>query len=431
MAKIQTVAKTHVGQVRDHNEDTFIVGLDPVSDVWVLSFDEQEVNSIGAVFVVADGMGGENAGEIASEIAVQSIRTFIQAELRKEEVLPLNKILESSLIYAHNCIKDACRDNADYIGMGTTATVCMIQNDRLYVTWIGDSRVYRYSKHGRVHALPFHYNNLDILSEDHSKVWQMMRQGQISLEEARTHQESNIITQSLGDLFRTPQPESREYPIFKDDHILICSDGLNGMLSDPTIERIFTAGIETLDKMAEQMIIEANLAGGHDNITLILTKVTDGLPYSEEIVQKGGGEKTVKTEILTKKNFNFWNEIIIIGVACLLCFFAWQNKEKINGVYKNWRTPSDSTVIDSKTIIRQDSVSNNDKGEKSKNNLYIHPKPSENSPEQEKVMDNDKPSIKNVPDDEKTIIMNKEPIVKPAVKLDSIIKNRPDSIKQN
>ena len=164
MAKIQTVAKTHVGQVRDHNEDTFIVGLDPVSDVWVLSFDEQEVNSIGAVFVVADGMGGENAGEIASEIAVQSIRTFIQAELRKEEVLPLNKILESSLIYAHNCIKDACRDNADYIGMGTTATVCMIQNDRLYVTWIGDSRVYRYSKHGRVHALPFHYNNLDILS---------------------------------------------------------------------------------------------------------------------------------------------------------------------------------------------------------------------------------------------------------------------------
>lgn len=66
------------------------------------------------------------------------------------------------------------------------------------------------------------------------------------------------------------------------------------MLSDPTIERIFTAGIETLDKMAEQMIIEANLAGGHDNITLILTKVTDGLPYSEEI-EKGGGEKTVKT----------------------------------------------------------------------------------------------------------------------------------------
>lgn len=110
------------------------------------------------------------------------------------------------MIYAHNCIKDACRDNADYIGMGTTATVCMLKDNKVYVSWIGDTRVYRYSKHGRVHALPYHFKNLDILSEDHSKVWQMMQQGQITLEGARTHEQSNIITQSLGDLLEHHNP---------------------------------------------------------------------------------------------------------------------------------------------------------------------------------------------------------------------------------
>jgi protein phosphatase len=361
MAKIQTVAKTHVGQVRDHNEDTFIVGLDPVSDSWLLSFVEQDVHDKGAVFVVADGMGGENAGEIASEIAVQSIRAFIQSELKKEVSQPINKILESSLIYAHNCIKDACRDNADYIGMGTTATVCMIQNDRLYVSWIGDTRVYRYSKHGRVHALPFHYNNLDILSEDHSKVWQMMRQGQISLEEARTHQESNIITQSLGDLFRTPQPESREYPIFQDDHILICSDGLNGMLSDASIERIFTSEVDTLDKMAEQMITEANLAGGHDNITLILTKVTEGMPYSDEIVKKGIGEKTMMTEALPKKRNNLIFYLFLVAAITGVIYWAYKNKDSWLPAISKKPTimPKDTTISEPKNNM--DTI---DKGKK-------------------------------------------------------------------
>jgi len=323
MTKIQAVAKTHVGQVREHNEDSFIVGLDPVADQWVLSFDEIELNPKGAVFVVADGMGGENAGEIASEIAVQSIKAYIQAELKKEQAEPVNKILESSLIYAHNRIKDACRTNADYIGMGTTACVCMLTENKLYISWIGDSRVYRYPKHGRVHGLPYHFGNLEILSEDHSKVWQMMRQGQLTLEETRTHQESNIITQSLGDLFRTPQPESREYPLFQDDHILLCSDGLNGMLSDQKIEELMRSEYGSLDNLAEQLITEANEAGGNDNITLILSRVTEGLPYSDENLLKLTGEKTVKTELIDtpKSNKYLWVSLIMVLVALVLSFF--------------------------------------------------------------------------------------------------------------
>lgn len=346
MTKIQTVAKTHVGQVRDHNEDSFIVGLDPVSDGWMLSTDEFEIGDQGSVLIVADGMGGENAGEIAAEIAVQSIKAFIQAEVKKEAPQAPNKIMESAIIYAHNCIKDACRDNADYIGMGTTVTVCMLQKDKIYVSWIGDTRVYRYSKHGRVHALPYHFNNLEILSEDHSKVWQMMVQGQLSLEDARTHEQSNIITQSLGDLFRTPQPESREYPLFKDDHILICSDGLNGMLSDENMERIFTSDYESLDKIAEQMITEANLAGGHDNITLILTKVTEGIAYSEDIVKKGSGEKTMMTEALPKKKNKILMDFIIAAVLASLIFLGYHFRNQWLPLFKKTNAkPQDTTTI--------------------------------------------------------------------------------------
>jgi serine/threonine protein phosphatase PrpC len=346
MTKIQTVAKTHVGQVRDHNEDSFIVGLNPVSDGWMVSTDEFEIGDKGSVLIVADGMGGENAGEIAAEIAVQSIKAYIQAEVKKEVPQAPNKILESAIIYAHNCIKDACRDNAEYIGMGTTVTVCMLQKDKIFVSWIGDTRVYRYSKHGRVHALPYHFNNLEILSEDHSKVWQMMVQGQLSLEGARTHEQSNIITQSLGDLFHTPQPESREYPLFKDDHILICSDGLNGMLSDENIERIFTSEYESLDKIAEQMITEANLAGGHDNITLILTKVTEGILYSEDIAKKGSGEKTMMTEALPKKKNKVLTDFIIATTLATVLFLGYHYRNQWLPLFKKPNTkPQDTTSI--------------------------------------------------------------------------------------
>lgn len=334
MTKIQTIAKTHVGQVRDHNEDTFIVGLNPAQDTWILNPGEQDITTSGAVFVVADGMGGENAGEIAAEIAVQSIKAYIQSELKKEDQTDISKILESSLIFAHNQIKNACRENADYIGMGTTASVCFIKNDKLFVSWIGDSRVYRYSKHGRVHALPYHYKNLEILSEDHSKVWQMMVHGEITLEGARIHEQSNIITQSLGDLFRTPQPESREYPLFQDDYILICSDGLNGMLSDETIEKIISSENDSPDKIAENMIVEANLAGGHDNITIILVKIIEGVPFNENLTQKSKSENTIKTIAVNNSKRRKLIRYFLEFLVALLLVLSFIHRDKILSAVK-------------------------------------------------------------------------------------------------
>ncbi len=358
MTKLQTVAKTNVGRVRTHNEDSFIVGLDPHSESWILSNDEKIVGNKGVIFVIADGMGGENAGEIASEIAVQSIQAFIKTEITKDEPLPVEQIMEGALIYAHNRIKDACRDNADYIGMGTTATICLIKDDKIYISWIGDSRVYRYSPHGRVHNKPYFFNNLEILSEDHSKVWQMVRQGALkSLEEARVHHESNIITQSLGDLFRTPQPDSACYPIFKDDVILICTDGLNGMLDDETIEKILANQDKSLDLTAEDLISAANAAGGQDNTTLILTKVTDGKPFSAENVIQNSGQKTMKTEVSRKTNkVNLILVAIIIGLVILNILSFVFEQQILNFFSDKGPEKSEQSIPPPSGLIREDSL---------------------------------------------------------------------------
>ena len=353
MTKIQTVAKTHVGRVRDHNEDTFIVGLEPEKFEWVLRSGEAELGEGGAVFVVADGMGGENAGEIASEIAVQSIRAFIHTEAKKGVISNVSMVLESSLIFAHNKIREACKDNSEYAGMGTTATVCMIRDQRIYISWIGDTRVYRFSPHGRIHSLQYHYKNLDILNEDHSKVWQMVKGGHLSLEEARTHQESNIITQSLGDLFRAPYPDSRVYPMFKDDYILICSDGLNGMLSDETLEGFFSSsGEQTLDELADKLINEANKAGGHDNITLILVKVLEGETYNNELINSKQHDKSFKTDFTPAPSRT--RMVVLLTGLLLVMILSYMYRNKLISYIDKSVVPLFQTKRD--TMIQNDSI---------------------------------------------------------------------------
>ena len=352
---IISCAKTHVGRIREHNEDSFIVGLEPDKFEWVLNSDEFVIGDKGSVFVVADGMGGESAGEIASEIAVQSIRAFIHTELNKEEVQPFEKILESALVFAHNKIKDACRNNADYIGMGTTATICLLTSEKIYISWVGDSRVYRYSSEGRIHALPYFFKNLDILTEDHSKVWQMVKQGQIDLEQARTHPESNIITQSLGDIFRTPVPEFREYPLFKNDIFLLCTDGLNGMLSDEQIEKILSSPDEALDKMAEKLVSAANEAGGNDNITIILCKVVDSAPYDSEVMKKTLGTTTLKTEATSRRPMRrtLLTLLLLIAISSISAYLV----SMFNGLIPDFSLrkllPAKDTIV-----MNKDSVTN-------------------------------------------------------------------------
>jgi len=269
-------AKTDVGLVRTNNEDNFIVTSSMGSDNWVVPQEAFNLPADGCAFIVADGMGGASAGEIASELAVQGIRLYLNEKIdSKVGGAALVGIMEEALIVAHKMVVKYGVDNPDSFGLGTTATVCVVKDNRLYISWIGDSRVYRYSQEGRVTNHNYNAGHLEILTNDHSVVWEEVLEGKLTPEQARIAQHSNIITQSLGDAYKTPHPESKTFPLYKGDLIISCSDGLNGELSDVELNTIVESNND-LEQLTNQLIHAAKSAGGKDNITLALCSVLEG-----------------------------------------------------------------------------------------------------------------------------------------------------------
>lgn len=280
MSTIVIQGKTDVGCVRTNNEDNYLVTDNILKDQWSSIDDAVPMDQYGAVLIVADGMGGEVAGELASELAVNSIRDYF-----KKHYLDLtdeSKIIDhmnNALVQAHHAITTYVKNHAEYYGMGTTATINFIKNDKLYISWVGDSRTYRYSKAGRITAHDYYVRDLEILTNDHSQVWMSVLSGNMTPEEARVAPNSNVITQSLGDIYRLPAPEHRVFDLYEGDLILSCSDGLNGMFSDDKLETIVAKHFDSLN-LKEELISSAREHGGEDNITVALCRVVSGNPYS-------------------------------------------------------------------------------------------------------------------------------------------------------
>jgi protein phosphatase len=231
---------TEVGRVRDHNEDSFHVSED------------------GRLLVVADGMGGHRAGEVASELAVQTLVELLAPERRREvdddeacaQLLDTfqeahRRVLETS------AARPACR------GMGTTLIVAWISGNRLRVCHLGDGRCY-VRKDDRLMAI----------TQDHSVIGSLIRAGALSPEAARTHPRRHEILQAVG-LGSGISPEVTSCSLAPGDEILLCSDGLWGMLSDEDILTVLSTG-GSIEERARCLVDRANLAGGHDNITVVL-----------------------------------------------------------------------------------------------------------------------------------------------------------------
>lgn len=287
--KLQIAAQTDLGQIRKINEDSLLVIHDLSSDKKFNENESFELQKFGALLVVADGMGGESSGEIASKIAIISIGEFIKEKISDSiQTYPqILELLNNSLLFANEQILEYVKENPDSFGMGTTAVVGLIYDNNLFISWVGDSRAYRYSSNGRVTSHNFFEGNLEILTNDHSLVWNEVLKGKMTSEEARISSKSNIITQSLGDLYKKPKPDFNVFPIFQDDIILLCSDGLNGMISDESLNNLFEKYPE-IDILQQNLIKTANINGGNDNITLALCKITKG-----QIFTKDSGIETI------------------------------------------------------------------------------------------------------------------------------------------
>lgn len=253
---------------RENNEDNYQVVADIASNRHGFTADEElRLGELGTLLVVCDGMGGMNAGEVASAIAVQTIKDCFAAEKITKEVLSApEKYIVSSIQAADAAIKAESKRNPATEGMGSTIVLAWLLRGKVYVGWCGDSRAYRYNA----------VSGLERLSHDHSYVQELVDTGSITEELAFFHPNNNIITRSLGDPRGAAQPDTKVFDIQQGDIYLLCSDGLCGCLQDHQIQEVIEQHHTTVSECRDALWQADEAAGWHDNVTTVLAQITAG-----------------------------------------------------------------------------------------------------------------------------------------------------------
>jgi serine/threonine protein phosphatase PrpC len=253
--KVRAAAATDVGMVRELNEDS-VLALEYFRD-------SQVEPGQGFFYAVCDGMGGAEAGEMASAIAVTTLRDYVEDKLRRGGAQDLGNMLALALEEANLRIIDYQKAHPEARGMGSTGVVAAITPPNGAVAWVGDSRAYLLE--GGV---------LRQVTKDHSLVQRLVEIGQITAEEARHHEHKNVITRSLGARQSGPAgAESVSFKMRRGDKLLLCSDGLTAHVEDREIDRILRRHRDPNDA-ARELIVAANAGGGTDNISVVVVFAT-------------------------------------------------------------------------------------------------------------------------------------------------------------
>lgn len=234
-------AKTDVGKAREMNQDYYSI---PSSE------------SDLQLYILADGMGGYNGGEIASRLAAETTKNYIQNNFEKIEhdKEAISKLIKDAMEYANMVVYEESKKDENLQGMGTTLDVCFIYNSKIYIGHVGDSRIYLIKK--------------DIarkITKDHSYVQQLVEDKKITREEAEHYPKKNMLLKALG-CTSYVEPDIRARNLEKDDILLMCSDGLTNMVEE---SKIYEVVRENKEKAPEILVNLANNAGGYDNITVI------------------------------------------------------------------------------------------------------------------------------------------------------------------
>lgn len=244
-----------------------------------------ELSPLGCLMVVADGMGGMNAGEVASAIAVDTVKDFFSAGKITPAIAgdhtSRSRYMQQVIVEADRRIKTQAAANADQQGMGSTMIMAWIVGSQMSLVWIGDSRAYRFNPAG----------GLQLVSRDHSYVQELVNNGVISYEDTFEHPQGNIVTRSLGDPSHSALPESKLVDLFTGDIVLLCSDGLSGVVRDvktadengaplpgDTIEDILCANTDSMTRCREQLMAAAERNHWYDNVTVLLCQILEGAP---------------------------------------------------------------------------------------------------------------------------------------------------------
>jgi protein phosphatase len=264
-SKIRCVGMTDTGKVREHNEDTIATDAD-----------------IG-LLVLADGMGGYNAGEVASGIAVKTVLNLIREQVEREDLTVLDKdsgmtrpsiILRDAIHRANKIIYQTARSQPQCEGMGTTIVAALFFDNRVSIAHVGDSRMYRLRS-----------DRFEQVTMDHSLLQELVDRGFYSAEEAQRAANKNYVTRALG-VEPNVEVELQEAAVQKGDVYVLCSDGLSDMVEDDDIHLTISTFSANLDTVAKQLIQLANDNGGRDNVSAVMAQVVDAFPANKGIVDK-------------------------------------------------------------------------------------------------------------------------------------------------
>jgi protein phosphatase len=263
--KLIFVGQTDTGRVREHNEDTI------ASDVDV------------GLLVLADGMGGYNAGEVASGIAVKTITNLVREGLAREDLASIDRstgltrpsiVLRDAITRANKIIYQTARSQAECEGMGTTVVAALFYDNKISIAHVGDSRLYR--QRGSAIAQ---------VTMDHSLLQELVDRGFYSPEEAQRAANKNYVTRALG-VEPQVEVEVQEHPVDKGDVYILCSDGLSDMVEDEDIRLTISTFGANLDTVAKQLIQLANENGGRDNVSVVLAQANEAFPASRGVMDK-------------------------------------------------------------------------------------------------------------------------------------------------
>ena len=249
---ISIAAHSHMGRVRKNNEDRVATQAE-----------------LG-LLLLADGMGGHNAGEVASRMAVEVVQNTVNSTLGSGRALPPAQgnnsaeaeLLRDAIRLAHAAIRRAAGKNPVYQGMGTTMVACLLHDDRLVAAHVGDSRLYRLRD-----------GVLEQITQDHSLVGELVARGFYSPEEAKARIRKNMITRALGGEHEVLEVDLLEEPLQVGDLYLLCSDGLTDMAGDAQIGAVLRSHGGNVEKAATALIELALRGGGKDNVSVVLARV--------------------------------------------------------------------------------------------------------------------------------------------------------------
>jgi PPM family protein phosphatase len=266
--KLAHVECTDVGKVRDHNEDT--IGAQPDIGLWVL----------------ADGMGGYNAGEVASGIAVKTIVDLVTQACKTEKrgdieagtgYMRQTIVLRDAIHRANKVINQTAQSQPQCEGMGTTLVASLFYDNKVSIAHVGDSRMYR-----------LRGNRFEQITMDHSLLQELVDRGFYSQEEAQRSTNRNYVTRALG-VEANVDVEVQEVEVQKGDYFLMCSDGLPDMVEDEDIHLTISTFANDVRTVGEQLIKLTNDNGGRDNVSVILVRVADAFPAQAGLIRKFRG----------------------------------------------------------------------------------------------------------------------------------------------